>query len=104
MGVFFWSPLSLRNVEKLRFGRGTDFSIETVRFSRNRFDPMFAADLPPAVGQPKSGVSPVALGSHKAHVNSAVRTTSSEVARPGLADGRQVITDAPRSGPTPSCQ
>ena len=38
-------PLSLRNVEDLLTERGIDISQEMVRFSWNRFDPMFAADI-----------------------------------------------------------
>ena len=38
-------PLSLRNVEDLLFERGYDISYETVRMWRNRFGPMFAADI-----------------------------------------------------------
>ena len=36
-------PLSLRNVEDLLHERGIEISHETVRFSSNRFGPMFAA-------------------------------------------------------------
>jgi len=38
-------PLSLRNVEDLLFERGIDVCHETVRLWRNRFGPMFAADI-----------------------------------------------------------
>jgi putative transposase len=38
-------PLSLRNVEDLLFERGIDICHETVRFSWNRFGPLFAADI-----------------------------------------------------------
>ena len=38
-------PLSLRNVEDLLAERGIDISDETVRFSWNRFGPMFAAEI-----------------------------------------------------------
>ena len=38
-------PLSLRNVEDLLFERGYDICHETVRLWRNRFGPMFAADI-----------------------------------------------------------
>ena len=38
-------PLSLRNVEDLLAERGIDISHETVRFWRNRFGPMFAAEI-----------------------------------------------------------
>ena len=38
-------PLSLRNVEDLLHERGIDISYETVRFWRNRFGPMFAANI-----------------------------------------------------------
>ena len=38
-------PLSLRNVEDLLHERGIDISHETVRFSWNRFGPMFAAEI-----------------------------------------------------------
>ena len=38
-------PLSLRNVEDLLFERGIDLCHETVRLWRNRFGPMFAADI-----------------------------------------------------------
>ena len=38
-------PLSLRNVEDLLFERGIDVCHETVRFWRNRFGPMFAAEI-----------------------------------------------------------
>ena len=38
-------PLSLRNVEDLSAERGIDISHETVRFWRNRFGPMFAAEI-----------------------------------------------------------
>jgi putative transposase len=37
--------LSLRNVEDLLAERGIDISHETVRFWRNRFGPMFAAEI-----------------------------------------------------------
>ncbi|NOD93619.1 IS6 family transposase [Ruegeria sp. HKCCD4884] len=37
-------PLSLRNVEDLLHERGIDVSHETVRYWRNRFGPMFAAE------------------------------------------------------------
>jgi len=38
-------PLSLRNVEDLLHERGIDVCHETVRFWRNRFGPMFAAEI-----------------------------------------------------------
>ena len=38
-------PLSLRNIEDLRFERGMDICHETVRFWWNRFGPLFAADI-----------------------------------------------------------
>ncbi len=38
-------PLSLRNVEDLLHERGIDVSHESVRFWRNRFGPMFAAEI-----------------------------------------------------------
>jgi putative transposase len=38
-------PLSLRNVEDLLFERGIDICRETVRLWRNRFGPLFAADI-----------------------------------------------------------
>lgn len=38
-------PRSLRNVEDLRYERGIDVSHETVRSWRNRFGPMFAAEI-----------------------------------------------------------
>ena len=38
-------PLSLRNVEGLLFERGIDICHETVRLWRNRFGPLFAADI-----------------------------------------------------------
>ena len=38
-------PLSLRNVEDLLFERGIDICHETVRLWRNRFGPMFAAEI-----------------------------------------------------------
>ena len=38
-------PLSLRNVEDLLHERGIEISHETVRFWRNRFGPMFAAEI-----------------------------------------------------------
>ena len=38
-------PLSLRNVEDLLFERGIDLCHETVRMWRNRFGPLFAADV-----------------------------------------------------------
>ena len=38
-------PLSLRNVEDLLAERGIDISHETVRSWRNRFGPLFAADI-----------------------------------------------------------
>lgn len=38
-------PLSLRNVEVLRFERGIDICHETVRHWWNRFGPLFAADI-----------------------------------------------------------
>ena len=38
-------PLSLRQVEDLLSERGIDISHETVRFWRNRFGPMFAAEI-----------------------------------------------------------
>lgn len=37
-------PQSLRNVEDLLDERGIDVRHETVRFCRNRFGPMFAAE------------------------------------------------------------
>ena len=38
-------PLSLRNVEDLRFERGYDVCLETVRLWWNRFGPMFASEI-----------------------------------------------------------
>ena len=38
-------PLSLRNVEDLLHERGIDLSHEMVRFSWNRFGPVFAAEI-----------------------------------------------------------
>ena len=38
-------PLSLQNVEDLVVERGIDIRHETVRFWRNRFGPMYAADI-----------------------------------------------------------
>jgi putative transposase len=38
-------PLSLRNVEDLLHERGIDISHETVRFWRNRFGPILAAEI-----------------------------------------------------------
>ena len=38
-------PLSLRQVEDLLFERGIDICHETVRFWRNRFGPLFAAEI-----------------------------------------------------------
>ncbi len=38
-------PLSLRNVKDLLHERGIDVSHETVRYWRNRFGPMFAAEI-----------------------------------------------------------
>ncbi|MFC3712897.1 hypothetical protein ACFOMD_09965 [Sphingoaurantiacus capsulatus] len=38
-------PLLLRNVEDLLHERGIDICHETVRFWRNRFGPMFAAEI-----------------------------------------------------------
>ncbi len=38
-------PLSLRNVEELLHERGIEVSHETIRFWRNRFGPMFAAEI-----------------------------------------------------------
>ena len=38
-------PLSLRNVEDMLFERGIDLCHETVRLWRNRFGPLFAADI-----------------------------------------------------------
>lgn len=38
-------PLSLRNVEDLLFERGIDICRGTVRLWRNRFGPLFAADI-----------------------------------------------------------
>ena len=38
-------PLSLRQVEDLRFERGIDICHETVRFWWNRFGPIFAAEI-----------------------------------------------------------
>lgn len=39
------SPLSLRQVEDLLHERGIDICHETVRFWRDRFGPMFAAEI-----------------------------------------------------------
>ena len=38
-------PLSLRNVDDLLHERGIKISHETVRYWRNRFGPMFAAEI-----------------------------------------------------------
>jgi putative transposase len=38
-------PLSLRSVEDLLYERGIEISHETVRYWRNRFGPMFAAEI-----------------------------------------------------------
>ena len=38
-------PLSLRNVEDLRSSAAIDLCHETVRLWRNRFGPMFAAEI-----------------------------------------------------------
>jgi putative transposase len=38
-------PLSLRNVEDLLHERGIEISHETVRYWRNRFGPMFVAEI-----------------------------------------------------------
>jgi putative transposase len=38
-------PLSLHNIKDLLFERGIDIYHETVRLWRNRFGPMFAADI-----------------------------------------------------------
>ncbi len=38
-------PLSLRNVEDLLRERGIEVSHETIQFWRNRFGPMFAAEI-----------------------------------------------------------
>ena len=38
-------PLSLRNVEDLLAERGIDICHDTVRLWRNRFGPMFAAEI-----------------------------------------------------------
>lgn len=38
-------PLSLRQVEDILFERGFDICHETIRFWRNRFGPMFAAEI-----------------------------------------------------------
>lgn len=38
-------PLSLRHVEDLRFERGIDLSHKTIRFWRNRFEPMFVGEV-----------------------------------------------------------
>ena len=38
-------PLSLRQVEDMLFERGIDICHVTVRFWRNRFGPMFAAEI-----------------------------------------------------------
>ena len=38
-------PLSLRNVEELLHERGIDISHGSVRFSWNRFGPMFVAEI-----------------------------------------------------------
>ena len=43
--IYVRFPLSLRNVEDLLFERGIDIYHETVSFGRNRFGPMFAADI-----------------------------------------------------------
>lgn len=44
-------PLSLRNVENLLVERGIDICHETVRLWRNRFGPMFAAEIRRKRGQ-----------------------------------------------------
>ncbi len=41
----FRYPLSLRQLEDLLFRRGIDIRYEAVRFSWNRFGPMFAAEI-----------------------------------------------------------
>lgn len=38
-------PLSLRNVEDVLHERGINISLETVRFWRKRFGPMFATEI-----------------------------------------------------------
>tara|TARA_R110000787_G_scaffold34625_17_gene89556 strand:- start:3253 stop:3429 length:177 start_codon:yes stop_codon:yes gene_type:complete len=38
-------PLSLRQVEDIPFERGIDICHEAVRFWRNRFGPLFAAEI-----------------------------------------------------------
>ena len=38
-------PLSLRQVEDLRFERGIEICYETVRYGWNRFGPLFAAEI-----------------------------------------------------------
>lgn len=43
--IYIRFSLSLGNVEGLLHKRGIDFSHETVRFWRNRFGPMFAAEI-----------------------------------------------------------
>ena len=45
MMLYVRVPLSLRNVEDLRFERGVDICHETVRLWWNRFGPLFAADI-----------------------------------------------------------
>ena len=45
MMMYIRYPLSLRQVEDLRFERGIDICHETVRFLWNRFGPMFAAEI-----------------------------------------------------------
>jgi putative transposase len=42
-------PLSLRQVEDILYERGIHICHETVRFSWNRFGPMFAAEIRNAV-------------------------------------------------------
>ena len=43
--MYFYFPLSLRNVEDLLAERGIDICHETVRHWWNRFGPLFAADI-----------------------------------------------------------
>lgn len=43
--LYIHFPLSLRNVEDLLHERGIDVSHETVRYWRNRFGPVFAAEI-----------------------------------------------------------
>ena len=45
MMMYVRYPLSLRNVEDLLDERGIDISHETVLFWRNRFGPVFAAEI-----------------------------------------------------------